>query len=421
MVKNITMHKLFKITNIINLGLVCGLGVFSSFPVYANNQGYKGLKYGTTQDPYWLDLNGTLKLDERLFFGDKRGNLHSGASVREFSLNFSGGMGKDVSVALGLGFNAPDSKVDVEDAYVTYSGFKQLGENFQVSVGKVNPSFCLENHSSGKWIPFLERSSVTTAFRPDPGLGISVNKWQDDYSINATITQPKPNNVTKDEKGNKIKHSDRLQYNARLTKAHFFNNNQLAQVGIFGHFKDDGHNGLEFSTPPEAKARHSTSMLLNTTTPGGLRIKANNHYSIGAELLGQNGSLSGELEYQHTKVKRDKTQYSKNLNFKGYRSNINYVLTGESRKFKNSNGTLGQVIPEGSCGAWEISGRYDYLNLNDKDIVGGSAHHIGVATTWYANYNFSVTAEYIRSKIARSFTLEKLKLDTVGARLQLVF
>jgi len=423
--KHVIGHKSLKITNFINLGLAFGLGIISSFSAHAAATNYKGLKYGSTEDPYWLGLSGALKLDERLFTGNKRGDLHSGASIRELTLDFSGGMGKDISVALGTSYNAKESKVDVEDAYVTYTGYKGLGENLHISVGKVNPSFCLENHSSGKWIPFLERSSVTTAFRPDAGLGVSVNHWKDDHSINATITQPKPSDSTTDEKGNSVQHSDRLQFNARATKAYFFAPNKLIQGGIFGHFKDDGHNGLEFSTPPEAKARHSTNMLLNTTPPGSPgkqnKIKAKNHYTIGAELLGQDGPLSGEIEYQHTKVNRDKSQLGGNLNFKGYRSNINYVLTGESRNFKSNNGTLGQVIPNNDNGAWEISGRYDYLNLNDKNVVGGAAHHIGAALTWYANYNFSVTGEYIRSKIDRSFTLEKLKINTLGARLQLVF
>ena len=386
---------------------------------------YKGLKFGVQgDDPYWLSLSGGLKLDQRLFLGRKHQHeLHSGASLKELSLAFSGGMGKNVSVAIGLGFRPANSSVEIEDAYVTYSGFKHFGENFQVSIGKVNSSFCLETHSSGKWIPFLERSSVSTAFKADPGLGVSVNKWQKDYSINGTITMPKPNNVITNDKGETVKRSDRLQYNARLTKAYFFNTNKLIQAGVFGHFKDDGRSGIEFSSPIEATARYSTSHLLNTTatTPAKKLIKSKNHYTVGLELLAQNGPLSGEIEYLSTKVHRDKEQAGGNLKFKGYRSNINYVLTGESRAFKNSNGTLGQVIPNQEGGAWEISGRYDYINLNDKDVLGGSAHHIGFATTWYINYNFSVTGEYIRSNVNKSMTLEKLKVNTLGARLQLVF
>jgi phosphate-selective porin OprO/OprP len=412
-------NKFIKVALAISLGLT----TFTSSS-YAHQNAYKGFKYGDQSvDPYWLNINGGLKLDQRMFFGDKKGHLHNGASIREMSLNFSGGMGKDISVSLGLGYKPKDSKVDIEDAYITYSGFKTPLSNFQVSIGKVNSAFCLENTSSGKWIPFLERSSVTTAFRPDAGLGVSVNTWDKDYSANATISQPSPTSKYTDASGTEVQKSDRVQYNFRATKAHIWgNDNQFIQGGLFGHFKHHANTYIEFSSEPEAKSRHSTNMLLNTTYGGTRNIQANNHYTAGLELLTQNGPFSGEAEYQTTRIKRDKTLYPKGaLRFHGYLFNANYVLTGESREVKRFSGTLGQVVPNSDAGAWEISGRYDYLNLNDKDVVGGAIHNLGAAATWYANYNFSVTAEYIRSSIRRSMTMEKLKLNTVGARLQLVF
>ena len=408
------------------LGLGCG--VIASLSAHANTNYKDGLQFGSPNDPYWFKVNGALMMDERLFFGKKQGNLHSGAYIKKFDLDLSGGLGKDLSFTTGVGFKAHDSKVEINDAYITYSGFKGLGENFDVSIGKVNPSFCLESSSSSKWTPFLERSIATTAFAPDPGLGISVNKWQKDYSINITLTQPKPNEHTKDENDNPVKHSDRLQLNARLTKAHFFGEHKLLQIGFSGHIKNDGHTGIEFSTSPEAKSRHSTDMLLNTTI-NKTKIKANNHYIIGLELTGQDGPLSGQAEGLLTKVKRDKSQpdyrnprqQGQNLTFKSYYANINYVLTGESRVFKDFLGTLEQVIPNSENGAWEISGRYSFLNLNDKDIVGGADHSIGAAVTWYANKNVAVTGEYMKHNVKKSGTLAKLRFDTVGARLQFVF
>lgn len=402
--------------------------IVAAYPVssvYANNVTYKGIQYGSSEDPFSLQIKGALKLDQRLFLGKTYNVFHNGALIRELSLNFDGSFGKDISVALGLGFDPIESTVSVDDAYITYKGFKGFGDNFQISIGKVNPTFCLENHSSGKWIPFLEKSSVTTTFRPDPGLGFSINKWQNDYSLNASITQPKSNYKLLDADGNKVTKSDRFQYNARVTKAYLWKSNQLIQAGVFGNYNNDQGLGIEFSTSPELRTRNSTSELLNTTkdTPNKVnsRIKSKNHYTVGAEILAQNGPFSVDLEYQFTKVNRDKTQAPDNLKFKGYRSNFNYVLTGESRIFRSSDGTLGQVIPESPSGAWEISGRYDYLNLNNKDIIGGRAHHMGVAATWYANYNFSTTIEYVRSKINKRETLERLNVNTVGARLQLVF
>lgn len=394
-----------------------GVGIISSLPVYAN---YKELQFGSQDDPYWFKVNGALQLDERIFMGKKGGNLHSGAYIRKFDLDLTGGIGKDLSFTTGVGFNAPDSKVEVNDAYITYTGYKGFGDNFHVSIGKVNPSFCLENHSSSKWIPFLERSIATTAFSPDPGLGISINKWQKDYSINFTLVQPKPTNKTVNENGTEIKKSDRLQVNTRLTKAHFWGDHKLLQLGFSGHFKDDSHSGIEFSTSPEAKSRHATNTLLNTTI-NGKRIKARSHYTVGVELLGQNGPLSGQGEWLLNKVNRDRTQTDKNLNFKGYYANINYVLTGESREFKSNQGILGRVTPVNEGGAWEVSGRYSFLDLNDKDILGGKDRSMGVAATWYANYNIAVTAEYMKHHVKKSATLEKLNFDSIGARLQLVF
>jgi phosphate-selective porin OprO/OprP len=408
--------------------LSLGLGTISSFSVHANTNYKDGLQFGSQDDPYWFKVNGALMLDERLFFGKKQGNLHSGAYIKKFDVDLSGGLGKDLSFTTGVGFKAHHSKVEVNDAYITYSGFKWLGENFNVSVGKVNPSFCLESTSSSKWTPFLERSIATTAFSPDPGLGISVSKWQKDYSISVTLTQPKPTDKTNDENGKEVKHSDRLQLNTRLTKAHFFGDHKFLQLGFSGHIKDDGHNGIKFSTGPEANSRHSTDTLLNTTV-NNKNIKAKNHYTIGLELLGQDGPLSGQAEGLLTKVKRDKSQLSynnpnqpgQNLTFKGYYANINYVLTGESRIFKECLGILGQVIPNKESGAWEVSGRYSFLNLNDKDVVGGTDHSIGAAVTWYANKNIAVTGEYLKHHLKRNGTLAKLNFDSVGARLQFVF
>jgi len=409
--------------------LSLGLGIMSGFSAYATaspNTDYKGLKFGSESDPYWFKVNGALQVDERLFFGNKRGDLHSGASIRKFDLDLTAGMPNDLSFTLGVGFQPSHSKVEVNDAYVTYAGFKGLGDNFHISVGKVNPSFCLENHSSSKWIPFLERSIATTAFRPDSGLGVSVNKWQDNYSINATIVQPSPDDKTKDEKGNEISKSDRLQANVRGTKAHFWGDHKFVQIGVSGHIKDDGHMGIKFATGPEAKSRHSTTTLFDTEKSGpagtlNKLIKANSHYTVGVELMGQDGPLSAQGEYLLTRINRDKSQSGNNLGFSGYYANVNYVLTGESRAFDPSQGTLGRVTSDKECGAWEISGRYSFLNLNDKDIVGGAGHNIGAALTWYANYNIAVTCEYIKSLVKKRITLEKIHVDTVGARLQLVF
>lgn len=409
--------------NVLNcIRLSCfSLGIISVIAVNADPNYKDGLKFGSESDPYWFKVNSALQLDERLFLGSKPNGLYNGASIRKFDVDLAAGLGNNLSLESGVSFEAATSKVRVNDLSLTYKGYKKFGDNFNISIGKINPSFCLENTSSSKWIPFLEKSIAVTAFSPNPGLGVGINKWQKDYSINATLTQPRPDELLKDENGTDIKQSDRLQLNLRGTKAHFFGEHKLLQAGLSGHFQDDGRVGIEFSTAPESKARYSTDMLLNTTDSSGKRIKSNSHYVLGLELLGQDGPLSAQAEGMLTKVNRDKSQAGGNVTFKGYYANINYVLTGESRVFKENQGVLGRIVPEKEDGAWELSARYSFLNLTDKNVKGGADHSVGVACTWYANYNIAVTGEWMNHRVKKSNTLEKLNFSSVGARLQLVF
>lgn len=411
MFKNRSARNFGKIATRINVALLINL--LTAGPLFAAAN-YNGLKYGSKQDPFWLEISGALKLDQRYFIG-KKDVLTNGANIRDLSLNFDGGINQDVSVSIGFSFDPVGSSVRVEDAYVTYSGLKNFGDNFMISVGKVNPSFCLENHSSGKWIPFLERSAVSNAFSPNPGLGFSVNKWDLGYSINASLTQPGPNEKVYDAQGNAINRSDRWEINTRLTKAFIMEKHKLTQVGLSANYQDNGGNFIYLSGSPEFKTRANNYKNYLSIGP----IRSNHDYSMGFELLSQNGPFSFEAEYQFYKVNRGNGQ--SNVTFSGYRSNVNYVLTGEARKFKHSNGTLGQVIPKNDCGAWEISAKYNFLNFNDKDIKGGNTRNMGVAATWYANYNFATTLEYMYAKIKQSQNLNKLNIHTIAGRLQLVF
>ena len=70
--------------------------------------------------------------------------------------------------------------------------------------------------------------------------------------------------------------------------------------------------------------------------------------------------------------------------FGGY-GEVGYVLTGESRGYKN--GIFGIVKPDrpvgsGGWGALQATVRYDYLDMNDKDIVGGTQNGVIAALVW---------------------------------------
>lgn len=398
-----------------------------------------GVMIGSPESPYWFELNGVIKLDQRNFFGDKAktinntaGTYVSGSFIRDIGLDLGGGIGQDFSYTLSLNLDSKDSKIKADDAYVTYYGFRDLMPNFTVSVGQVIPGFCIACASSSKWIPFMERSMATNTFGPQQGMGVSVNSYANNYSATVAATQqPRSGSTIKSVSGADLKRNDLWQGSGRFTFAPIAEATRVLQVGLSAHVEEFSNTGLELSTTPEMRTPNSTT-LLNTTsvTPGGVStlIAARNQKTIDLEISGVNGPWSGEAEYQKTYVSRgiDPTTRRKqgaNLKFHGYHAQVSYVLTGESRPHKKSNGTFGQIKPHSKKGAWELSARYSVLDLNDKDIFGGKARNTTTSISWYANNNVRVIAEYIFSKQKRKFPtyLDKRHVNGLGARLQIVF
>ena len=400
-----------------------GLIYFSN--ILADEMGSAGgFFYGSKGSPYWFKLGGVLKLDQRYFKGNykNKGNeFHGGGNIRDVGLTVDGGLGNQLSYTLGFAYDAKESKVNIEDAYLTYSGF---GENFTASIGQVNPGFCVESTSSSKWTPFLERSMPTVAFSACPGLGVSINKWDKNYSFIMSITQPKIGYKAKDVNGNETttKKSDHWQTTARLTYAPYIEGNRIIQLGLSGHYKDNGTDTIRFKTPPEAKARNITEVI-----DTGYFI-SKNQKTVDFELSIQNGPLYGEIEYQKAFAKRDADLPS--VKFHGYHVQAAYVLTGEARTFKASNGTFGQVKPATEGGAWEIAARHSFINLNDKRLQGGSGRNTSFGVNYYLNNNIRISGEYTYSiqhpsqmplpKITLS-NKDKRKLHIVGLRVQAVF
>jgi phosphate-selective porin OprO/OprP len=393
--------------------------------------------------PAPIEISGSLKLDHRQYWGDTEktaqpvnpaGTYQSGTYIRDLGLNFDGDINDDYSYTISLNFDAKGKHVGVDDAWVTYYGFRDLAPNFTVSVGQVIPGFCVSCAASSKWIPFMERSMGTNVFGPQQGMGVSANTFDNNYSVTAAATsQPKMGSTVKDPSGNVIKKHDLWQGAIRTTYAPIAEEARVLQLGISGHIQELSNIGVQFNPAPETRSGNSTSLINTTTvlntssTNNSILIAARNQKTIDLELSGMNGPWSGEVEYQRAYIARGLTtsgkRQGKNLHFYGYHAQASYVLTGEHRPHKKSNGTFGQIKPHSKKGAWEVSARYSVINLNNQDISGGRAKNTAASISWYANNNVRVIGEYVISKQKRQFTtyVDKRHVNSLGARLQVVF
>ena len=98
-----------------------------------------------------------------------------------------------------------------------------------------------------------------------------------------------------------------------------------------------------------------------------------------------------------------------------------YLLTGESRSYKFSQGVIGNPSIGSDCGAWELTARYSSINLNKDVVRGGSERNLTLGVNYFANKNVSFTLNYIKAGIHPSNDASKRNLNIVGGRVQIAF
>ncbi len=133
-----------------------------------------------------------------------------------------------------------------------------------------------------------------------------------------------------------------------------------------------------------------------------------------------------EAEYTQAIVYRKGSPLD-SVQFNGYSIQTRYILTGEYHEYDVRDGAFGKIDINSPYGAHEICLRYDAVNLNDKDIRGGSQYNWSIAWNWFINQQLRFTFNYIRARIhprqpglLREEFLPR-NLDMFGLRLQVRF
>jgi len=345
----------------------------------ADGQQSSGLLVGSKNDPYWFQMNGAMRFDQCAFLGSPTSRGHevkNGANFRLLKLSIVSGLGDQTSCAMNFTHNVSASTVDVDAANITYA----YDSKTLFTVGQVNAAFSIENSANANWLPFLEKSMSTTAISPAGGLGFYINKWQDNYSLCASVVQPK-------QKGSP-KRNDHWHMSSRLSYVPFRTETQLIQVGISSHLQDDSKNPIVFKALPDITGKHVTEVL------GSGPVVAKNHKTLSLDLSGQVGSICGETEYKLVHVNR---ALCSPVQFEGFHIQASYILTGESRVFNPSNGTFAQVKNLKNKSAYEVAARYSMVSLNSKDVEGGRAYSFTTGLNYYVNNNIRLSGEYVYS------------------------
>lgn len=369
---------------------------------------WKGAPQFADADDGWsFKVRGRLMLDTAYApkpdnFATNR-NLGFNTRVRRFRIGVEGGLPG------GFGYKAEvdyaNSAVGFGDVVLTYA---PAGKIFGFSFGNQESLDGMEQITSSRWSSFIERAQANDAFGNTRRLGLVLGLHSKD-------------NLLRFDTGLFAAHSIDASLDndgwigaARATYTPYVGNG-FVHLGLnFQHREFQSNDNGVASTSGGAPstnqiARYRARPFLQTTDvryvdTGSFAAKSDNIF--GAELYGVFKSLHVGGEVQYTKVNAYRagdiatgldafnggslvTPTGDPSFFSGF-FEVGYFLTGETRGYKNGAWDRTKVLHpfnKGGSGAFQLIGRFDYLDLDSSKLKDGLTNNFATGATSLAALN----------------------------------
>jgi phosphate-selective porin OprO and OprP len=317
-----------------------------------------------------------------------------------------------------VGFLPGGALSGIENAYLSYTGFKPFGGTLAIEGGIMDILYTMDEATSSNDIMFMERASsgviaaniAASDFRSTFGA-----RWYDDrFWAGAYATGPTTGAIHSASSINPNGTTEQFGAAARVAGQVFSTNDYTLHIGGDAewlirppHNLVTGAQTVTLNDRPELRIDPTT--LISTGAIAG--VSAAQVYS--AEAAATVGSLFLQGEYFWFNVERKAIPGLPDLKFQGGYAQAGYILTGETRKYNPGSASYGGVIPAhpfsldgGGWGAWEIAGRFSTIDLNDQlatanGVAGGRQNIYTLALNWYVNRNVRFMFDYLHGDVRK--------------------
>ncbi|MDE1172489.1 MAG: porin [Parvibaculaceae bacterium] len=371
----------------------------------------KGAPEISAPDGSSFKVRGQVAADAAFFNSRKGGNdYNNGTEIRRARLGIDGTYTKDWVYRLEADFakssrdDNSSQEIDLKDAYVGYQGI----HNTKIIIGQQKTPNTLEQANSSYDQLFTEIPLMVEAFTNRLTAG-------GDYKIGAQATYEGSNYLvsggifgensaayggtsTTSSAAQGVYHDEGWGPAARFVYTPIKEPTKLIHLGLSGYYRNTaGKQFVQFRSGPEVDV--DSTRLVDTGA-----LKADDYEFGGVELAGVYGPFFLQSEYGVTKVDR---LTGSNVSFGGGYAEVSYTLTGESKPYKS--GAFLRTKPKrqfdpgaGNWGAWEVAARYSTLDLNDKDIRGGTENNWSLGLNWYPNDYIRFLVDYVNFDAKRN-------------------
>jgi phosphate-selective porin OprO/OprP len=359
-----------------------------------------GLRFETADKRYKFRIGGRFQYDTTFFDPDadtraavetnvpSKVRIEDGSEFRRARIEFGGEIGERVEWYTAYDFAG--AKTNFRGVYV---GLKDLPFG-NLRAGQMKEPFSLEQLTSSKNIPFIERS-VKAAQDPAYNAGLMLF----DAPLEERMTWAVGAFRTGSDDGEISKGDGEWATTARVTGLPYCDEegDDYVHLGLAGSRRSPTDDLVSFSSRPESNLAPAYVSLSS--------LPAETVDLIGTEAAWVRGPLTVAGEYVLASVDAP-SGATMDPTFDGYYVMAGWFLTGEHRPYNKASGVFDGVKPaenafgkERGHGAWEVLARYSSLDLEDDGVNAGELTDVTLGLNWYLNANTRVVVNYILSEL----------------------
>lgn len=331
----------------------------------------------------WFDIR--VQADAQMFIGNTYNAIGNGATIRRARFATKTNLGKNWYGEIDL--NAANGVLELEDAYFSYDFLN----GFRTRVGNYKEKFSMSETSSSRYLNFMERAMAVGTFAPSRHLG-----WEVAYSGNrflvfggvffqeiqdqelATYVEDNNKDYGRDQgvslTGKFILQPLGIQrdYGVHLAYAYSFRQPKTdVDPAEYG--------GIRYSS--RSLSYINRKKYLDTDVIPFFKDQSISNIEVAAYYKG----LAVQSEIINNSTRR--TNNLETLHFGGYYAQAVCMMFGGRQVYDRLDGEFTQPDNGKKWGDIELALRYDYVNLNDKTVYGGSAEAYTAGINFYTNRN----------------------------------
>ncbi len=368
--------------------------IVSRLPLNAENR--NGVLVFESKDQsyrLWFDIR--VQVDAQMFLGKTMNPIGNGASIRRARFAAKTNLTPNWYGELDLNF--ANGILELNDAYLQYDFLNGLA----FRAGNFKERFSMSQTTSSRYLNFMERAMVVSAFAPSRHLGLEGSYNAKHFvAAGGVFFQEIEDAETRTfvETNNKDYGRDEgVSLTGKLAIQPFGDNEKYGgHVGYAYSYRQPktsvdpaAYHGERYST--RSLSAINRKKFLDTDV-----IPNVNHTTLSnIELAAFYKGLGIQAEYIQNKVLRD--QKLPSLSYDGFYAQAVYLLFGGTQYYNKSEAEFSQPNRGKKWGDVELAFRYDYINMNDKGVNGGAADGYTAGVNFYTakNVKFQVNYSYV--------------------------